>query len=68
VNRLAVLDEKPAVVRYERERPSELIHLDIKKLGRIAGMGHASSDAGLVRSIAAHWLGSAVRASAPSGS
>jgi hypothetical protein len=35
-NRLAALDEKPAVVRYERERPGELIHLDTKKLGRIA--------------------------------
>jgi transposase InsO family protein len=26
--------------RYERKRPGELIHLDIKKLGRIAGVGH----------------------------
>jgi len=26
--------------RYERKRPGELIHLDIKKLGRIAGAGH----------------------------
>ena len=40
LNRLAVLDDKPAVVRYERERPGELIHLDTKKLGRIAGVGH----------------------------
>ena len=40
LNRLAALDEKPAVVRYERERPGELIHLDTKKLGRIAGVGH----------------------------
>jgi Integrase core domain len=29
-----------AIVRYERERPGELIHLDTKKLGRIAGIGH----------------------------
>ena len=27
-------------MRYERERPGELIHLDTKKLGRIAGIGH----------------------------
>jgi transposase InsO family protein len=26
--------------RYERERPGELVHLDIKKLARIAGAGH----------------------------
>jgi transposase InsO family protein len=29
------------VQRYQRERPGELIHLDVKKLGRIAGLiGH----------------------------
>jgi transposase InsO family protein len=27
--------------RYERRRPGELVHLDVKKLGRIAGAGHA---------------------------
>jgi transposase InsO family protein len=27
--------------RYERERPGELIHIDVKKLGRIARPGHA---------------------------
>ena len=26
--------------RYERQRPGELVHLDIKKLGRISGAGH----------------------------
>ena len=40
LNRLAALADKPAVVCYERERPGELIHLDTKKLGRIAGIGH----------------------------
>ena len=30
----------PPVIRYERERPGELIHIDIKKLGRIEGIGH----------------------------
>jgi transposase InsO family protein len=29
--------------RYERKRPGELVHLDIKKLGRIAGVGHRIS-------------------------
>ena len=40
LNRLTALDKKPVVVRYERERPGELIHLDTKKLGRIEGIGH----------------------------
>jgi transposase InsO family protein len=31
----------PAVVRrYERSRPGELVHVDIKSLGRIQGVGH----------------------------
>jgi len=29
-----------AVVRYERERPGELLHVDVKKLGRIIRPGH----------------------------
>jgi transposase InsO family protein len=40
LGKLAALDPKPAVIRYERQRPGELIHLDTKKLGRIAGIGH----------------------------
>jgi transposase InsO family protein len=28
-----------AAVRYQRERPGELIHIDVKKLGRIAAIG-----------------------------
>jgi transposase len=35
-------DLQPAapVVRYQHEHPGELIHLDVKKLGRIKGLGH----------------------------
>ena len=40
LSRLTALDEKPAIVRYERDCPGELIHLDTKKLGRIQGVGH----------------------------
>ena len=40
LNRLRFLEPKPVVVRYERERPGELLHLDTKKLGRIEGVGH----------------------------
>ena len=38
--RLRDLDPPLPVVRYQREHPGELVHLDIKKLGRIARMGH----------------------------
>jgi len=40
LSRLTRLDAKPPVVRYERGRPGEMIHLDTKKLGRIAAIGH----------------------------
>jgi transposase InsO family protein len=40
LGRLRALDPKPEVVRYERETPGELVHLDTKKLGRIRGIGH----------------------------
>jgi transposase InsO family protein len=40
LNRLASLDPpKPPVVRYERALPGELLHLDIKKLGRFLQPG-----------------------------
>ena len=40
LNSLASLDPAPAVVRYERQHPGELLHIDIKKLGRIVRPGH----------------------------
>ena len=40
LGRLRNLEPKPVVVRYEKKRPGELLHLDIKKLGRIQGVGH----------------------------
>ena len=40
LNRLDTLDPKPAVVRYEYERPGELVHLDIKRLSRFWRPGH----------------------------
>jgi transposase-like protein len=43
LNRLAWIDRPTGTVirRYERERPGELIHIDVKKLGRIPdGSGH----------------------------
>lgn len=40
LGRLKYLEPKPVVVRYEKKRPGELLHLDTKKLGRIQGVGH----------------------------
>jgi len=40
LNRLALLEPRPPVIRYERERPGEMIHLDIKSLGRFERIGH----------------------------
>ena len=40
LERLSRLTPKPAVVRYERQRPGELLHLDTKKLGRFRQVGH----------------------------
>ena len=40
LGRLSALDPRPPAMRYEREQPGELIHIDIKKLGRIDGIGH----------------------------
>ena len=39
MGKLGRLGLEPAV-RYERERPGELIHIDVKKLGRIIRPGH----------------------------
>lgn len=38
--RLARLEPRRPVIRYERRRPGALVHLDVKKLGRIGRIGH----------------------------
>lgn len=40
LSRWRELEPGAPIVRYQREHPGELIHLDIKKLGRIQGVGH----------------------------
>ena len=40
LNKLSALEPAEPVRRYEREHPGEMIHIDIKKLGRIDGIGH----------------------------
>jgi transposase InsO family protein len=57
LGRLDALDPKPPVIRYERERPGELIHIDTKKLGRIDGVGHriTGHHTGMVRNRGIGW-------------
>ena len=40
LSRLAALQPAVPVVRYERDAPGELLHIDTKRLGRIKGVGH----------------------------
>jgi len=40
LNRIAALEPAEPIRRYEREKPGELIHIDIKKLGRFERVGH----------------------------
>lgn len=48
---LARLDRTTrAVIRYEREQPGELVHLDVKKFGRIPEGGGKRFDPGFVES------------------
>jgi transposase InsO family protein len=48
--------EPPApVIRYERKRPGELLHIDVKKLGRIGRPGHRVNDDRRTRSRGVGW-------------
>lgn len=40
LSKLSVLEPAELPRRYERERPGEMIHIDIKKLGRFHQVGH----------------------------
>ncbi len=40
LNKLKALDPAEPVRRYERDKPGELLHIDIKKLGRFDRPGH----------------------------
>jgi len=56
LGKLAALEPKVPIVRYERSRPGEMIHLDIKKLGRFDVAGHrATGDRQAGRSRHAGW-------------
>ena len=57
LGRLLALEPKVPVVRYQRDRPGELLHLDTKKLGRIDGIGHriTGHHAGMLRNRGIGW-------------
>jgi transposase InsO family protein len=57
LGRLAALDPKLPAVRYERQHPGELIHIDTKKLGRIDGVGHriTGQHSGMVKNRGIGW-------------
>jgi transposase InsO family protein len=56
LGKLTQLEPRPPVIRYERERPGEMIHLDIKKLGRFGAPGHRiTGDRQAGRSYRAGW-------------
>ena len=40
LNRITALEPADPIRRYERQHPGELIHIDIKKLGRFKRSGH----------------------------
>ena len=40
LNKLSALEPAEPARRYERERPGEIIHIDIKKLGKFNQIGH----------------------------
>jgi transposase InsO family protein len=55
LSRLKALEPKEPVRRYQREHPGELLHLDIKKLGQIKGVGHRITGRGIKRARRAGW-------------
>ena len=55
LGRLSALEPKEPVVRYERKRPGELIHLDVKKLGRFKRPGKRVRTDRRCRNAGAGW-------------
>jgi transposase InsO family protein len=54
-SRLIAPQAREEVVRYERERPGELVHVDVKKLSRIVRPGHRVTGDRSRRSPGAGW-------------
>jgi len=55
LGRLKDLQREEPVVRYEHQAPGDLVHLDVKKLGRIRGVGHRITGDRSTRHRGAGW-------------
>ncbi|HEY0367803.1 MAG TPA: IS481 family transposase [Pyrinomonadaceae bacterium] len=55
LSRLKNLDPPPPIIRYEHVRPGDLLHLDIKKLGRFERAGHRVTGNRRISSRHAGW-------------
>lgn len=48
-SRISSLEEKAPIQRYQWEKPGQMLHLDIKRLGKIDGVGHKKAGTRQVR-------------------
>ncbi len=56
LGRLSALEDRLPAIRYQRAGPGELIHIDIKKLGRIDCIGHRmTGHSGMVTNRGIGW-------------
>jgi transposase InsO family protein len=55
LGRLSRLEPPEPANRYERKRPGELLHIDVKKLGRIGRPGHRVNSDRRIRSRGIGW-------------
>ena len=55
LGRLKQLAPPEPIRRYQKEHPGELLHLDIKKLGKISGVGHRITGNRLQRARGIGW-------------
>lgn len=54
-SRLSALEAKEPVQRYQWEKPGQMLHLDIKRLGKIDGVGHRKVGLGNARRRRPGW-------------
>jgi transposase len=55
MSRLRLLEERDPVQRYQWEKPGQMLHLDVKKLGKIDGVGHRKVGLGNARRRRPGW-------------